>query len=165
MPRAPFRLHVVTDPDRLYCGHMTVYPNGRKERLHGHNFRVFLDVDLADGSLARMVDLDVFRHTLDAICAAWKERLLLPARNPFLELVRDDGAEIEFRLCGQRYVCPREDVALLPIENASVEGLAEHVAHVLVERVAGAVDRSVVVGLEVRIEELPGIGASYALSL
>ena len=51
------RLHVVTDPDRLYCGHMTVYPNGRKERLHGHNFRIDLAIDLADGSFAAMIDL------------------------------------------------------------------------------------------------------------
>lgn len=165
MRRAPYRLHVVTDPDRLYCGHMTVYPNGAKERLHGHNFRVFLDVDFADGSMARMVDLDVFRHALDGICAAWKERLLLPATNPFLEIVADDGAELEFRLCGQRYVCPRADVVLLPIENCSVEGLAEHVAVLLRERVGAAIDRAVVVGWEVRVEELPGIGASYALAL
>jgi 6-pyruvoyltetrahydropterin/6-carboxytetrahydropterin synthase len=160
-----FRLHVVTDPDRLYCGHMTVYPGGRKERLHGHNFRIFLDVDLADGSMARMVDLDVFRRALDAICAAWKERLLVAEHNPYFELVVDDGREIEFRLCGDRYVCPRDDVALLPIENASVEGLAEHVAALVVERVVGAIDRAIVVGLEVRIEELPGIGASVRMPL
>jgi len=155
------RLHVVTDPDRLYFAHMTVYPNGRKERLHGHNFRVFLDLDLIDGSFARMVDLDIARDALDAICTAWKERLLLPAGNRFLEVVRDD-AELEFRLCGARYVVPRDEVVLLPIENASVEGLAEHIAHLLREHLAplGALR-----AYEVRLEELPGIGASFRLEL
>ena len=162
MTRAPFRLHVVTDPDRLYCGHMTVYPNGRKERLHGHNFRIFLDLDLADGTFARMIDLDVARHALDAICKEWKERLLLPRDNRFFELVRDDGKELEFRLCGSRYVLPREEAVILPIENASVEGLAEHVANRLREHVGSLPE---VVGYEVRFEELPGIGASYYLSL
>jgi 6-pyruvoyltetrahydropterin/6-carboxytetrahydropterin synthase len=156
------RLHVVTDPDRLYFAHMTVYPNGRKERLHGHNFRVFLDLDLLDGSFAKMVDLDVARDALEAICKAWKERLLLATRNRFFELVRDDAAELEFRLCGARYVVPREEVVLLPIENASVEGLAEHIAQLLRPHLAplGALS-----GYEVRLEELPGIGSSFRLAL
>jgi 6-pyruvoyltetrahydropterin/6-carboxytetrahydropterin synthase len=155
------RLHVVTDPDRLYCGHMTVYPNGRKERLHGHNFRVYLSIDLADGSFAAMVDLDVARHALDAICAQWKERLLLAQRCPFLEIVKND-TELEFRLCGERYVVPRGEVVLLPIENASVEGLAEHIGHLLREPLASLPP---VTGYEVRLEELPGIGASEYVKL
>jgi 6-pyruvoyltetrahydropterin/6-carboxytetrahydropterin synthase len=156
------RLHVVTDPDRLYFAHMTVYPNGRKERLHGHNFRVFLDLDLLDGSFAKMVDLDVARDALEAICKAWKERLLLATQNRFFELVRDDAAELEFRLCGKRYVVPREEAVLLPIENASVEGLAEHIAQLLRPHLAplGALS-----AYEVRLEELPGIGSSYRLAL
>jgi 6-pyruvoyltetrahydropterin/6-carboxytetrahydropterin synthase len=153
---APFRLHVVTDPDRLYFAHMTVYPGGRKERLHGHNFRIFLDIDLVDGSFAAMFDLDIARRALDAICARWKERLLLPAKNPYFELVRDD-AELEFRLCGARYVVPRDEAVVVPIENVSVEGVAEHVADLLAQELAAL---RAVSGIEVRVEELPGIGAS-----
>lgn len=160
--RARFRLHVVTDHDRLYFGHMTVYPGGRKERMHGHNFRIFVDVDLADGSFAAMFDLDLVRHALDAICARWKERLLVPAKNPYFELVRDEATEIELRLCGDRYVLPRGDVVLVPIENVSVEGLAEHVAQLLAEPLAPL---RIVSGIEVRVEELPGIGASHYLPL
>ena len=153
------RLHVVTEPDRLYCGHMTVYPGGKKERLHGHNFRVFLDIDLADGSFAAMFDLDIARDALAAICAGWKERLLVPAQNPYFELVRDDEREIELRLCGDRYVLPRRDVVLLPIDNVSVEGLAEHIGDLLVPTLAPL---PAVKGLDVRVEEQPGIGASHS---
>jgi 6-pyruvoyltetrahydropterin/6-carboxytetrahydropterin synthase len=151
------RLHVRTAPDQLYVGHMTVYPGGKKERLHGHNFVVFLDIDLADGSFAAMFDLDLARHALDAICARWKERLLLPARNPHFELVREDEVEIEFRLCGARYVVPRGEVVQLPVENVSVEALAEHIAELLAEPLAPL---PIVTGIDVRVEELPGIGAS-----
>jgi 6-pyruvoyltetrahydropterin/6-carboxytetrahydropterin synthase len=154
-----YRLHVVTEPDRLYFAHMTVYPGGRKERLHGHNFQIFLDVELADGTFAKMVDLDVFRNALAEICAAWKERLLLPAASMHFEVVRDDGVEIDFRLCGKRYVVPRDEVVLVPIDNVSVEGLAEHVARRIAERVVDPTVRA----LDVRVEELPGIGASYRL--
>ena len=148
------KLHVQTHPDQLYCGHMTVYPGGKKERLHGHNFQVFVELELSDGSFAAMIDLDIARHALDAICAEWKERLLLPAKNPYFELVRD-ADELEFRLCGRRYVVPRDEAVLLPIENASVEGLAEHIADRLRPHLVPPIT-----GFDVRIEELPGIGAS-----
>lgn len=165
MRRAPFRLHVVTDHDRLYCGHMTVYPNGRKERLHGHNFQIFLAIDLADGSMATMIDLDVARIALDAICREWKERLLLAARNPFFAVVTETEAELEFRLCGERYVVPRVEVVLLPIENASVEGLAAHIGDLLRAAMPSVVANPIVLGLEIRVEELPGIGATCYVEL
>jgi 6-pyruvoyltetrahydropterin/6-carboxytetrahydropterin synthase len=151
------KLHVVTDPGQLYAGHMTIYPGGQKERLHGHNFRIFLELALSDGSFAAMIDLDVARDALTAICNAWRGLLLLPAKNPMLEVVRDDGDELEVRICGDRYVMPRRDAVFLPIVNASVEGLAEHVADLLAEPLGTLAPVS---GYDVRIEELPGIGAS-----
>lgn len=154
------KLHVVTTPDQLYFGHMTVYPDGHKERLHGHNFRIILDVEIADGGLAAMIDLGVARRALDALCDAWREHTLLAANNPHLEILRDDD-ELEFRLCGARYVLPRGDVVLLPIENTSVEGLAEHVAAVLSEQLADPNVRA----LEIRVDELPDIGASFRVEL
>ncbi len=154
------KLHVVTGPDQLYFGHMTVYPGGHKERLHGHNFRIILDVEIRDGGMAAMIDLGVARRALDALCDAWRERTLLAANNPHLEILRDD-TELEFRLCGDRYVLPRGDVLLLPIENTSVEGLAEHVAAVLAVQLAHPNVRA----LDVRVDELPDIGASFHVEL
>jgi len=154
------KLHVVTAPAQLYFGHMTVYPDGHKERLHGHNFRIYVDLEIVDGSMARMIDLGVARAALDELCDAWRERTLLAAGNPHFEVLRDDD-ELEFRLCGARYVLPRGDVVLLPIENTSVEGLAEHVAGLLAARLATPNLRAV----EVRIDELDGIGASARTTL
>jgi 6-pyruvoyltetrahydropterin/6-carboxytetrahydropterin synthase len=144
---------------------MTVYPDGHKERLHGHNFRIFVDVDVADASMARMVDLNLIRAPLETICAAWKERLLLASGNPRFELIRDDGVELEYRLCGDRYVCPREDVVFLPIENCSVEGIAAYLCATLRDHLRALAGEGVVLGLELRVEELPGIGASCYLAL
>lgn len=152
------KLHVVTAPGQLYFGHMTVYPGAHKERLHGHNFTIFVDLELRDGSMAAMIDLGVARRALDALCDAWRERTLLAAHNPHFVIIRDDD-ELEFTLCGARYVLPRGDVLLLPIENTSVEGLAEHVAGILATQLTDPNIRA----LDVRIEELVGIGASYRL--
>lgn len=141
---------------------MTVFPDGTKERLHGHNYTVAVTVDVARVDLAAMVPFAPIKQAIREICAAWKERVLLAARNPWFELVRDDG-ELEFRLCGERYVVPRGDALLLPIDNISVEALAAHVAGVLRDRLAVLPPHAT--AIEVTVEESPGQGASCSVAL
>ena len=105
-----YRIHVARDEFKFSCAHMTVFPDGRKERLHGHNYRVAVALELADISFSRMVEFQTIKQAIGSLCAEWKERVLIARENPFLEILRDDGVEFEFRLCGQRYVLPAEDV-------------------------------------------------------
>ncbi len=139
---------------------MTVFPDGTKERLHGHNYYVSIAVELSDVSFERMIDFGVFKAELATLCGEWKEYTLLPARNPFFELVTDTALELEFRLCGVRYVLPREDVKLLPVDNVSVEALSTHICDLLIERLQDALRAEAVCGFEVTISENPGQGAS-----
>src|SRR5688572_14813058 len=144
---------------------MTVFPDGTKERLHGHNYTiaVALDVDDIRLSTGAMIPFAPIKAALVELCAAWKEYVLLAEQNPHFEIVREDS-ELEFKLCGQRYVLPRGDVLLLPIDNISVEALAAHVAAILRTKLA-AIAAPHVRSLEVTIEESPGQGASCELSL
>lgn len=138
---------------------MTVFPDRRCERLHGHNYYVAAAVDLESVAFADMIDFSVIKRALGELCDRWKEHLLLAEANPYYELVRRDEVETEFRLCGKRYVIPTEDVIALPIDNVSVEALASHAAERLLTSMGGALGPAVV-GLEVRVEENPGQGGS-----
>jgi 6-pyruvoyltetrahydropterin/6-carboxytetrahydropterin synthase len=159
------RLTVARDQYKFSCAHMTVFPDGTKERLHGHNYQLGIALDVSDVSLAAMVPFAPLKAALGELCQAWKERLLVAVRNPHYQLVRDDGHELEFRLCGQRYVVPRGDALLLPIDNIAVEPLAAHIADLLVERLAAVLAHPHVLGLEATVEESPGQGASCYLDL
>lgn len=143
---------------------MTVFPDGTKERLHGHNYFIAVSVELADVSFARIVPFHELKKRLGELCQEWKEHTLLPLDNPFFELVRDEGGEYEFRLCGQRYVLPREDVMPLPIDNIAVEPLAAHFAETLLARLGELVDSNWL-ALEVNISEVPGQGATAIIDL
>lgn len=158
------RILLARDSYKFSVAHMTVFPDGTKERLHGHNytFAVALDVDSVE--FVAMIPFADIKRVLAALTAEWKERVFLATANPFFVLVRDDAAEIEITLCNQRYVFPRADVLLLPIDNISVEALAAYVATVLAERLPDAA-RVHILALEVTIEESPGQGASCALAL
>lgn len=142
---------------------MTVFPDGTKERLHGHNYTVALAIEVSQIELAAMIPFAPIKDAIGELCAELKERVLIPTKNPYYQLVRDDG-ELEFRLCGERYVLPRQDALLLPIDNVSVEALASYVATRLLERLT-VLDAPHVKALEVTIEEYPGQGASCSIDL
>ena len=155
----PHRIHISRERHKFSCAHMTVFPDGRAERLHGHNYYLSVEVELADVAFARMVEFAPLKQALASICDAWREHLLLAADNPFFEVVSDSADELEFRLCGRRYVVPRQDALLLPIDNTSVEALSAHAAELLIARAPVLADPAVV-GVRVTVEESPGQGAS-----
>lgn len=142
---------------------MTVFPDGTKERLHGHNYTVAVAIELDRVDLAAMIPFAPVKAALGELCQAWKERVLLAADNPHFTIVRDDD-ELEFKLCGARYVLPKSDALLLPIDNISVEALAAHVATLLRDRIA-VLNAPFARSIEVTIEESPGQGASCRLPL
>lgn len=142
---------------------MTVFADGTKERLHGHNYTVALAIEVERVDVAAMIPFAPIKAAIAALCAAWKERVLLAAGNPWFEII-SDGDELEFRLCGARYVMPRGDALLLPIDNVSVEALAAHAAALLRDQLV-ALGLPHARSLEVTIEESPGQGASCTIDL
>lgn len=144
---------------------MTVFPDGSKERLHGHNYTVAIALELTDTSFAKIIPFAEIRAALAELCSAWKERVLLAEQNPHFELVRRDEQELEFRLCRKRYVLPLEDVLLLPIDNIAVEPLAGHCAELLAARLSAILSQPHVRSLEVTVAESPGQGATAYLRL
>jgi 6-pyruvoyltetrahydropterin/6-carboxytetrahydropterin synthase len=157
------RIVLAREQHKFSCAHMTVFADGTKERLHGHNYTIAVAIDVDRVDLQSMIPFAPIKAAIAELCAAWKEHLLVAATNPFLELI-SDGDELEFRLCGDRYVMPRQDAILLPIDNISVEALAAHVATILVERVED-LDATHVRALEVTVAESPGQGASCTVDL
>ena len=157
---ANHRIAIAREQYKFSCAHMTVFADGSKERLHGHNYTIAIELDVERVDLQAMLPFAPIKAALGELCAAWKEHVLLAAKNPFFELMRDDD-ELEFKLCGERYVMPRQDALLLPIDNISVEALAVHVAALLRDRIAAPG----VLALAVTIEESPGQGARCELAL
>ena len=154
------RIEIAREQYKFSCAHMTVFADGSKERLHGHNYTIAVAIDVDRVELAAMIPFAPIKTALAELCAAWREHVLLAAKNPHFKIVRDDG-ELELTLCGERYVMPRGDALLLPLDNISVETLAAHVAELLAPKLAAPT----ALCLEVTIEESPGQGASATLTL
>lgn len=158
---------------KFSAAHMTVFPDGSKERLHGHNYQLAARLYLRDASLAAMCDFAVIKDGLKAVCAELNERTLLALHNPFLRaFVEDTPAQgpprVRLSHRDGEYLFPLADVALLPLDNISSERLAEHCHGLLAShlcRYLSAAAQDVVAALEVRVFELPGQGAGYRAAL
>src|SRR4051794_14892380 len=109
------RIAIARDQYKFSCAHMTVFPDGTQERLHGHNYTIAIALEVDRIELAAMIPFSSIKAALAELCAEWKERVLIARRNPWLAIVRDD-TELELTLCGERYVFPRGDVLLVPID-------------------------------------------------
>ncbi len=163
--RPRHRIFVGQDQHKFSVAHMTVFPDGTKEKLHGHNFNVTVALDLESLGFDTLLDLGIVKKAVEAQCREWNEHLLLGAKNPKLELLRQADGEVEFRLCGKRYLVPAEDVVLLPLDNVIVENLAVEFARRMVERLGDALVAGGVLGIEVDVREARGQGGTYYLTL
>jgi 6-pyruvoyltetrahydropterin/6-carboxytetrahydropterin synthase len=153
------RIEIAREQHKFSCAHMTVFADGSKERLHGHNYTIAVALEVSSIELANMVPFSTLKHALRELCAVWKEHVLLATKNPFF-VIKTEAPELEFTLCGERYVMPRGDALLLPLDNISVETLAAHVAELL----ATKINAPTALSLEVTIEESPGQGATATLT-
>lgn len=153
MPPSPrFRIVLAKEDFKFSAAHFTLFPGGRAELLHGHNYRVRAELsgsELEDEGL--LVDLESFKKTLRGICAGLDSRTLLPGESTRLDWRRDSGS-IEVR-CGERsYRFPAGDTLVLPIANTSMELLARMIWRDLAKDLAG----SRVDTLAVSVEESSG---------
>jgi len=161
---AQHRIVIAREQYKFSCAHMTVFPDGTKERLHGHNYTLAIAIDLDSVALADMIPFSSIKSALAALCAEFKERVLIAEANPHLTFARRDATEVELTLCGKRYVFPAEDVLVLPLDNISAEMLALHCANVLKSKL-GPVLPAHARSLEVTVEESPGQGSTSTQSL
>jgi 6-pyruvoyltetrahydropterin/6-carboxytetrahydropterin synthase len=158
---ARHRIFVGKDVHKFSSAHMTVFEDGTKERMHGHNFLVSAAFDLLRIDYGAMLDFALVKKCLAEQCAAWDQRLLIGERNPHFKLARKTSEDVEFTLCDRRYILPADEVVLLPLDNIVVETLAQQFAIELARRLGQGLRRDVVEMMEVTVTESHGQGASY----
>lgn len=155
MERPRYRIALEKEDFKFSAAHFTLFLDREAELLHGHNYRVRVEVAGSRlDELGLLVDLDAAKRKIRELCAALDTRTLLPESGGQLKVEhRADGVEVRWR--ERRYLFPAEDVVFLPMVNVSIELLAEHLwqalaGHFRTEE-CGAIEE-----LEVAVEETAG---------
>jgi 6-pyruvoyltetrahydropterin/6-carboxytetrahydropterin synthase len=134
-------IHMHKEYFKFSCAHFLIFPDGSKERLHGHNYHVDTEIEgqLTDTGLV-----------IDFI-------LVKPVIIP-----RDDGhTEVVYQEA--RYLAPSNEIHVLPINNTSAENLATWIGRELQKRIAERFGSTQIEKLRLSVSETAGQWGVYYL--
>ena len=131
------------------AAHFITFAGSVCEELHGHNFRVAVEVRGPLDENHYVVDFVALQDAIAIIVNELDHRVLLPSEHPRIGITANER-EVEARFEDRRWVFPRGDCVLLPIANTTSELLARHIGIRLRDELRAACDiRPEVVQVEV----------------
>lgn len=107
------------------AAHFITFNGNICERLHGHNYRVAVEIDGLLDENQYVIDFIAVRDELKKLTDALDHHMLLPTQHPQI-LVSASVNEVEVRFEERRWVFPRGDCVLLPVANTTAELLARY---------------------------------------
>ncbi len=146
---------------KFSAAHFLIFPDGSAERLHGHNYRVYAEVDAALSRFGLVIDFTMVKPVIREMCDELDEHWIVPGRHHELSVEEREDGSIEVRYRERIYSAPREDVLVLPINNTSAENLATYLGRDLLRRLGERFPDLDVERLRLAVEETSGQRGVY----
>jgi 6-pyruvoyltetrahydropterin/6-carboxytetrahydropterin synthase len=159
----PEKYHVRVDKDYLVfsAAHFITFNGKICERLHGHNYRVAVEVEGTLDENHYVIDFIALRDALRAIVAELDHYVLLPTGHPTIKFVAGDK-QVEVTFEDRRWIFPRGDCKLLPVENTTTELLARYIGRRLIDDLTALTGKRPQV-LRIELDECYGQSATCEL--
>ena len=125
MTRNRYTVRVTKDTLVFSSGHFITYDGDHCERIHGHNYRVAVEVEDELDANAYVFDFITLKEVVREVTDRLDHRMLLSTENPLIRLV-EDGPNIKAIYKDRYWSFPREEVVLLPIANTTAELLGDY---------------------------------------
>lgn len=145
------------------ANHFITFDNGATEPLHGHDFKLAVQVWGTNNASGYVLDFLELEKALKNLIARWNHRTLLPTRNPLLRVSQvDRQIQIEYTQNKQIFIwsLPAEHCCLLDIVNTTTEALAQELARSLANCLE---PNTMIQAWEVALTEAPGCTACCRL--
>jgi 6-pyruvoyltetrahydropterin/6-carboxytetrahydropterin synthase len=154
-----YHVRVAKEAFIFSAGHFITFNGDQGERLHGHNYRVAVEVEAKLDQNSYVFDFIALRDRTQEIAAELDHHMLLATLNPLLPL-EEHGSNILVRFGNKEWRFPREDCVLLSIQNTTAELLAKWIADRLILVLQSRHQFTPLV-LRVEVEENIGQSAIY----
>jgi 6-pyruvoyltetrahydropterin/6-carboxytetrahydropterin synthase len=122
-------------------------------RLHGHNYFIKVNIDGQLNNDHMVLDYGILKDALKNLTKPLDHKVLIPEKADGL-VIEDKDESIEINTCNKRYLFPKEDIVLLPIQATTAEELARYFHNQLKTKWPDF-------SIKVTIEEAPGSCAIY----
>ena len=115
------------------AAHFITFNGNICERIHGHNYRVKCEVGGPLDENSYVIDFIALRDSLFELTQELDHHVLLPTTHEQIKVAVDEK-EVTATFEDRRWVFPREDAVLLPVDNTTAERLARYLIDRLVEK-------------------------------
>ena len=159
-----YRVRVTKDHLVFSAAHFITFNRNVCERLHGHNWRVAVEVAGPLDENSYVFDFIALRDATQKLVSELDHRMLLPTQHPRI-LVTTNDREVTATFEDRRWVFPREDCVLLPVANTTAELIARWMALQLKDVLQQHPGGRQLESLQVEIEENFGQWAMCELPL
>ena len=117
---------------KFSAAHFTIFSAERRERLHGHNFGVFVAITAPVGPSGMCFSYKEIKDRIRALCGELDECTLI-ARDSAHLTIGEDGPYYSVRFGEETMLLLKSDTLLLPIRNTTVEEYARYLLSRLLE--------------------------------
>lgn len=149
LPR--YKVRVTKDHLVFSAAHFITFNGNICERLHGHNWRVAAELTGPLDENGYVFDFIALRDQLQKTVDALDHRVLLPTQHQMIK-VSEQNEEIQATFEKRRWVFPKEDCILLPIENTTAELIAHWIGQQLMT-VIRSHDSNQIESVQIEVEE------------
>ena len=146
---------------KFSVAHFLIFPDGSAERLHGHNYRVFAELEGLLTPFGLVIDFQHIKPVIRDLCDELDEHWVIPGEHAELVWKEIEQDTVEVRYRERRYMAPKADVMVLPINNTSAENFASYIGRELHERLRQRFPELDVRLLRIAVEETPGQRGVY----
>jgi 6-pyruvoyltetrahydropterin/6-carboxytetrahydropterin synthase len=146
---------------KFSAAHFLIFPDGSAERLHGHNYRVFVELDAGLSEHGLVIDFIMVKPVIRELLDGLDEHWLVPGEHAELtcEARADGTTEVRYR--DRYYAAPTDDVLVLPINNTSSENLATWIGRELRSRLKARFPDVELERMRLAVEETSGQRGLY----
>lgn len=149
-------IRIQKDYLKFSAAHFLIFPDGTAERLHGHNYKVYVEVESNLDPHGLVLNFKEIKPLVREVCDRLDEHVLIPGRHPVLVATRGEDGSTEIRYRERSYRIPSDEVLILPVSNTSAENLAWYVGQEVVAGLRARFPALVLKRITVGVEETPG---------
>jgi 6-pyruvoyltetrahydropterin/6-carboxytetrahydropterin synthase len=155
---------VLEKPSLVFsAAHFITFNGNICERLHGHNYHVRASVWAELDENRYVIDFIAFRDALLKMCMELDHHVILPESHPQIHVVSDEK-EVTATFEDRRWVFPKEDCVLLPVQNTTAEEIAHTFAQRLLKELTAA-GHTGITRLSVGVDENDGQWGEVELTI
>lgn len=161
--RERYEVEVTKDFLVFSAAHFITFDGDRCERLHGHNYRVAVEVEGPLDENSYVFDFIALRDLTRSITDRLDHHVLLPTESKRIGVTASDG-QVTACFADRSWSFPEEDCVLLPLSNTTAELIARWIGLEL-QRLLRSKGHQVPSVTRVRVEENFGQWATCELTV